>query len=69
MIQVLEKAWKTKEKELQVKFSKIPSPSVGNVESAPISFDSVTKMSYMERLKLAREHPEVYQALIKNRKG
>ena len=66
VINAIANAWKAKVKELELKHSKLPGPGVGaGGEDGPkYKRSEIQKMSYKERMALAREHPEAYQAAM-----
>lgn len=58
------KAWIAKEKKLRQEFGRIPSPGVGASDVSTITKEQLDKLSYMDRLKFAIEHPEEYNKLM-----
>lgn len=62
----LMKAWRTREKKLEVKYGRIPSTPIGSENAPKITAEELKKMQYSERLKFKQEYPETYASLSSN---
>lgn len=63
-IDMLNKAWTTREKSLRLEYGKIPAPGVGSPDGPTITRAQLDEMSYKDRVKFAEEHPEEYNKLM-----
>ena len=69
-IDVIEKVWKQKERELETRFSVIKAPGigVGSEDGVSITKDELMKMTYRTRAAFAKEHPEAYARAMSEKK-
>lgn len=61
-LDAIQRAWVAREKKLRMEFGKIPAPGAGSDEPT-ITKEQLAGMSYSERVKLANEHPDLYNKL------
>ena len=63
-IDVISKAWATREKALRMEFGKVPAPGIGATEGPSITQEQLAKMTFRERVEFSQKHPQEYNALM-----
>ena len=63
-IDLLSKAWQTKEKALRIEYGKIPAPGVGSSEGSSVTKAQLDAMGYRERNEFATKYPNDYARLM-----
>ena len=63
-IDLISKAWQSREKAIKVEFGRIPAPGVGSTDGPTITRAQLDGMKYTERVEFAKNHPEEYNKLM-----